>query len=241
MNKKVFLSVIIPVYNEAYRIKKLREVYLFLKKQRYSFEIIVVNDGSTDATAKRLAEFRKTFPFRVISYAKNRGKGYALIQGMLAARGQYRLFTDIDLSTPINTIPKFIRVCHKADILIGSRKTQGAILIRHQPMLREYMGKAFTWLSRVTTGVPVSDFTCGFKCFSADCAQVIFSNMTIWRWGFDAESLCIAKQLGYTIQEVPVSWENNPNSRVKIPGDIIRSFVELLRIRWLLMRHVYTQ
>lgn len=239
MNKKVFLSIIIPVYNEESRIEKLLNVYQFLKKQRYTFEIVVVNDGSNDATEKCLVSLQKKFPFQVITYAKNKGKGYAVIQGMLAAKGAYRLFTDIDLSTPIQMTNEFVRVCRLADVTIGSRRAHGAVLVKHQPIVREFMGRVFTWLSRVITDVSVSDFTCGFKCFSARSAKAIFPKMTIWRWGFDVESLSIAKQLGYSIQEVPVTWENNPYSRVKIPQDIIRSFVDLAQIKWFLLRGKY--
>ena len=150
---------------------------------------------------------------------------------MLSASGSYRLFMDVDLSTPIQEFEKFKQYIAEFDVVIGSRKVPQANLIRRQNLVRETFGKAFTLLSQVVLGMGVSDFTCGFKCFSAKAADDIFTGSKIERWGFDAEVLYIAKKRGFDIKEVPVSWSNDANTRVRFPQDIIRSFYELIVIR----------
>lgn len=231
ITNKPFLSVIIPLYNEQKRLNKLIKLYKYLKKQNFTYEVILVNDGSKDNTLKRTDNLSKDFKFNLITYKENRGKGFAIRTGMLAAQGQNLLFTDIDLSTPIEEFNKFLPLLKKQRIIIGSRKTKGSVLQKRQGIMRESLGKGFTLLSQVILGLQISDFTCGFKCFSKKAAKEIFSKQRIERWGFDSEILFLAKKLGYEITEIPVRWSNDPGTKVKFPGDIFRSLVDLYRIR----------
>lgn len=228
--KEIYLSVVIPVYNESDRLFRLKEVIDYLKKQKYSSEVIVVNDGSTDETLIKLKELAKTLSFQIVSYDQNRGKGWAIKKGMAAAVGEYRLFIDVDLSTPLKEIEKILPFLDKFPVVIGTRKNDQAKVLIHQPKLRENLGKAFTWLSQVILGVGVSDFTCGFKCFSKESADKIFKRMRIERWGFDSEILYLCQKFGYPIKEVAVVWKNDARSKVKFPQDIIRSLSELIQI-----------
>ncbi len=225
------LSVIVPVFNESKRLEGLVKINEFLKDQKFTSELIVINDGSTDDTLLKLEELQKKVPFTIGSYEINRGKGFAIKTGMLKASGKFRLFMDVDLSTPIEEFIKIQPFLNKYDLVIGSRKMKGAKLIKRQPLIRETLGKIFTLLSQITLGVWVSDFTCGFKCFSATAAESIFNKTTIDRWGFDSEVLFLAKKNGFKIKEVPVSWTNDQGSKVKFPQDIINSLLELLTIR----------
>ena len=230
--KSTFWSIIVPVYNEAKRIYNLDEILKYLHGLEESWELIVVNDGSTDDTLKKLELFRKKSHFKLISYETNRGKGFAVKTGMLAASGKFRLFCDIDLSTPIEEMAKFKPFLRKADLVIGTRKLKGANVIVHQSFLREYLGKGFTRLSQLVLNTWVSDFTCGFKCFSQAASERIFGKTRIFRWGFDAEVLFLARKYNLRIKEVPVVWENDPQTRVRFPRDLIKSFGELLAIRY---------
>lgn len=226
-----YLSVIVPAYNESQRLEGILKIDEYLRAQPFSSELLVVDDGSSDDTLDRLKTLRDACGIRIVSYRPNRGKGYAIQQGMLQARGAYRLFCDVDLSTPIAEFDKFIPHLAEYAVIIASRKQQHASVVRHQPWLRENLGKGFTFLSRVALQVPLSDFTCGFKCFSQAAAEAIFQRMTIERWGFDAEAMFIAQRLGYTIKEIPVTWTNDPRTRVKLPDAIIDSLLELITIR----------
>lgn len=237
--KQPFLSIIIPLFDEEKRIKNLKKITSYLRAQKFSWEIIVVNDGSTDRTYKRLLELKKKLRFKLLSYSENLGKGFAIKTGMLNAKGKFRLFLDIDLSTPITEIENFIPHLKKYDIVIGSRKLKNSILITRQPLLREHLGKMFTLLSQIILQVNISDFTCGFKCFSQNAAKQIFTRQTINRWGVDSEILYIGKNKKLSIKEIPVSWKDDPRTKVKFPKDIINSLVELIKIRLNSTRGLY--
>jgi|SRR3989344_2392735 len=230
-DKQPYLSIVIPVYNEERRVKNLTQIIPYLKKQKYSWEVIVVNDGSTDKTETKLEQLKKKLKFEVISYIENRGKGVAVKSGMLKAVGKYRLFLDIDLSTPINEFDKFLPQIKKYDIVIGSRKMRGSNVVIRQPVIREILGRIFTFLSQKVLGVNISDFTCGFKCFSGKAAEEIFSKQTINGWGFDSEILYIGKSKRKSIKEMAVEWKNDPRTRVKFPNAIIYSLLELIKIK----------
>lgn len=230
--KNPFLSIIIPLYNEEARLRNLLKIYRYLDRSNLNYEVLLVNDGSIDNTVKKLKALAKKFKFKLISYEKNKGKGFAVKTGMLDAKGKYRLFTDIDLSTPIEQFNKFIPHLKKADILIGSRKTAGAHLYKRQSFIRESLGKGFTLLSRIILDLEISDFTCGFKCFSKKSSISIFSKQKIERWGFDSEILFIAKKLGFSIKEVPINWSHDPRSKVRFPHDIISSLSDLYKIKY---------
>lgn len=225
------LSIIIPVYNESKRLYNIETVYKYLNSKKYKPELIIVDDGSEDDTLTLLKKLRKKYPFKIITYPKNRGKGYAIKTGILEATGKYRLFMDVDLSTPIEEYEKFKSFFDKYDVMIGSRKTKLSKLLKRQPILREYLGKGFTFLSKQILGVEVTDFTCGFKIFSKEAAVKIFSKSVIERWGYDSEILFIANKEGFKVKEVPVEWSNDQNTRVKFPQDIINSLQELVSIR----------
>ena len=226
-----FLSVIIPIFNEEKRIKNLERVIFFLKKQKYKWEVIIVNDGSTDRTNSVAQLLQKKLKFKLISYSPNKGKGAAIREGMLVSTGKYRLFLDIDLSTPITEFDNLLPFLKKYDIVIGSRKMRGSKVVIRQPLIRELMGKIFTVLSQKILGMKISDFTCGFKCFSQSAAEKIFIKQKIEGWGFDSEILYIGKVKGNSIKEIPVSWHDDPGTKVKFPQDILRSLGELARIK----------
>lgn len=230
-SKKPFLSIIIPLYNEENLLKNLSKLYKYLDKLKKDYEVLLVNDGSIDKTAEKLKDLNKRFKFQLISYNKNRDKGFAIRSGMLAAGGEYRIFTDIDLSTPIEEFEKFMPNLKKFDVIIGSRRKWGSNLKKRQPFIRETLGQGFTLLSQIVLDLNISDFTCGFKCFSKKAAEEIFKKQKIDRWGFDSEILYIAKKLRLKIKEVPVTWIDDPNSKVKFPQAIISSLIDLSRIR----------
>lgn len=226
----IFLSIIVPVYNEEDRLDHLKEIYDYFKNQKYQSELIVVDDGSKDSTLSRLNKFKEKYKLRIVSYQPNHGKGYAIKNGMLAAKGEYLLFTDVDLSTPISEIEKFIPKLKPKSIVIGTRKNDDAKVIVHQHFIRENLGKVFTFISQIVLGVKVTDFTCGFKCFPKATIADIFQKMKIERWGFDSEVIYLATKHQYKIVEIPVLWKNDFRSKVKFPQDIINSLNELMTI-----------
>ena len=231
VGKTTFISVIVPVYNESRRIYHLKLIVDYLKTLPLKTELIVVDDGSKDDTLKNLRLMNKGKDFMILSYKKNEGKGYAIKRGMLEAKGDYCLFLDVDLSTPISEIQKFLPVLNSAEIIVGTRKAKMANVITPQPLIRKWLGRGFTFLSQIMLNVWVSDFTCGFKFFSREAAHKIFSKVKIFRWGFDSEVLYLAKKYGFRVKEVPVTWENDLNSKVRFPQDLIISFRELVAIR----------
>lgn len=231
---EIKLSLIIPAYNEEKIIAdNLEKVSSFLKTKKYGWEIIVVNDGSKDKTAEiveRLSE--KDKKIRIINLGVNQGKGAAIRAGVLGAKGEYILFSDADLSVPVDFADSFLETLEKgADVVIGSRRTAHSNIIKHQKLLRESLGRVFTMLSKITTFTNISDFTCGFKAFRKDAAIAIFSRTLINRWVYDTEILFLAKKLKYKIIEMPVDWVNRGDSRVKLMKVVVPSFIDLFRIR----------
>jgi glycosyltransferase involved in cell wall biosynthesis len=234
-----YLSVIIPLYNESKRLNGISTILNFLNKKHFKYEVLLINDGSTDTTLKKLGDYKKNKSIRIISYTVNKGKGYAIKIGMIQSLGEFCLFTDVDLSTPIEELDNFLPHLKKNDLVIGTRKKKGANLIRRQPILREFLGKIFTIISQMFLNSQISDFTCGFKCFSRKTANEIFRKVTIDRWGFDAEIIFIAKKKKHKIKEIPVAWTNNPQTRVKFPDAIFNSLYELIKIRYNDFRKIY--
>lgn len=229
------ISFIIPVYNEEERIgktfKALRELQLprGLKLQ----EIIFVNDGSTDRTKEliRTSSLKKNLPITLISYRHNRGKGYAIRRGMLEANGDYNLFFDADMSTPLTELKKFIPFMKQdIDVIVGTRKNGKSTVIKHQPLYRELLGKGFTKLTRVMLGVPVTDFTCGFKAFSRRATVTIFPKTRIDGWGYDAELLFVAFKENLTVTEKAVLWANDNRTKVNLFRAIPQTLMELVTI-----------
>ena len=230
------LSIVIPAYDEAQRIERaLRSIASHFGDRRTEIETLVIDDGSRDGTAdvaERVAG-EIGLPLRVHREARNRGKGFAVRRGMLDARGDAVLFTDVDLSVSIDHVDRFlVRLGEGADAVIGSRRAPGANIARHQPALRERLGTAFRNLARLLLVPGISDFTCGFKLFSREAAQRIFPRQRLWGWGFDVEIALIAKRQGLRLVEEPVEWIDDARSRVRLGRDVVRSALDLVRVRW---------
>lgn len=228
-----FLSVVIPVYNEEQRLpKSLEAILVFLKQQPYKSEIIISDDGSQDRTVAVASEKLIDFPNRILTTPQNRGKGHAVRQGMLAAQGQYILFTDADLSTPIHEVSRFLTQLEKdQDLVIGSRGLQGAKIEVRQNFLRETMGKTFNLIARLFTFKNIRDSQCGFKCFRKEIAHKLFSLQRLDGFSFDVEIIYLAQKLGYRILELPVIWRNSAQSRVQVLRDPVLMFLDILKIR----------
>lgn len=229
------LSVVIPAYNEEFRIgKSLQLICLYLAKKNYDFEIIVIDDGSADKTveiAKKETE-KIADKIQIICNSKNQGKGFSVKTGVLAATGDYVLFTDADLSTPIEEVTKLISYLENGyDIAIGSRDLPDSKVYIHQNWLRELMGKVFNKIARMLTFKDIHDSQCGFKCFKAQCAKELFGLQKYNGFSFDVEILFLAQKLGYKIKEVPVIWRNSPSSKVNIIADPLKMFRDLFCIR----------
>lgn len=223
------LSVIIPAYNEEQRIKEtLGEVYSYLTRQDYSWEVIIVSDGSKDRTVETVSEFISNKPkMSLIANTKNHGKGYVVRQGMLQASGDYRLFTDADNSTSIEQIEKFWPYLTEEgyDIVVGSIEVSGAVIHERAQWYRRLLGKCSKYLIRIVAGLwNIHDTQRGFKCFTNRAAIDIFSITKIDRFGFDIEVLALAKKIGYKIKEVPVIWNNPGGSKVSL-----KSYFEVLK------------
>lgn len=230
------VSVVIPTYCEEMRIgATLGSVVGYLAAQPYSAEVIVADDGSTDRTAQVVLEASSgaVVPVRLMRRAQNRGKGYTVREGMLAARGARRLFSDADLSTPIDELGNLLRVMDNtgAGVVIGSRALPDSVLEVRQPWYRESMGRAFNRIVRCVGLTEFPDTQCGFKLFTADAAQRVFPLQTVERFGFDVEILWIARSLGIRVEQVPVRWIDSPQSRVSPVSDAGRMFLDVLRVR----------
>jgi dolichyl-phosphate beta-glucosyltransferase len=230
-----FYSIIIPAFNEAERIgASLERILQYVKASRWSAEILVVNDGSTDNTNAVVQEFAARNPIvRMLENPGNRGKGYSVRNGMLNASGQVLLFTDADLSSPIEEANKLFSVIEsgEADVAIGSRYLQRELQTRKQPLYRRMLGRAFNAALRSILGLSYVDTQCGFKAFSRKAVAAIFPNMKIERWGFDPEILFLAERYGLRVAEVPVSWAHDHRSKISPMRDGTRMLGELLRVR----------
>ena len=227
------LSVIIPAYNEEERLgKSLPEIIRYLSSRDYTWEIIVVDDGSADGTSRITEKLCVGHPHTVLRNEPNRGKGYSIRRGMTEAMGEYRLFTDADLSTPIDELEKFWRHADEgAGVVIGSRALPGSDLVVRQRKYRELMGRIFNTLVQKMAVSGIHDTQCGFKLFSAEAAEAIFPLQTLDGFAFDVELLMLARKKGFRIVEVAVRWINSPASKVSAWRDSTRMFLDLLRIR----------
>ena len=228
-------SIIIPAYNESERIAStLERVLRYAGEQRWNAEVIVVDDGSRDSTTDIVIEHRqKNSVVQLFRNPGNRGKGYSVRNGMMHARGEVLLFSDADLSSPIEEAPKlFAAIEGGADVAIGSRWLQSQLQTRRQPMHRQLFGRVFNVLLRVVLGLSFTDTQCGFKAFSRESAEALFPLQQIERWGFDPELLFLARRFGFKVAEVPVAWAHREGTRLNPLRDGIRMFGEMLRIRW---------
>jgi len=228
-------SIIIPAFNEHERIAAtLDKVLSHLEQQKWEAEVLVVDDGSTDSTAELVGEYARRYSaVRLLQNPGNRGKGYSVRHGMSQAAGELLLFSDADLSAPIAEAGKlFARLAAGVDVAIGSRWLDPALQTARQPFYRQFFGRIFNLLLRVTLGLRFKDTQCGFKAFTRRAAQLIFARQRIERWGFDPELLFLAGKLGLKVEEVPVEWADDPRSKVRPLRDGLRIFSEMLRIRW---------
>jgi dolichyl-phosphate beta-glucosyltransferase len=232
------LSLVIPVYNEEKRIKKsLERIVQYLDAVCFEYEIIIVDDGSTDKTLEVINEVI-TSRFQVIKLGQNRGKGFAVKKGMLAAKYEYVLFSDADLSTPIEEIEKFEEYAEGFDIIIGSRAIKGSNIEIHQTRFKEFLGRVGNRLIQFILLPGIQDTQCGFKLFNRKSISV-FEKQTIERWGFDFEILWLARKMGFKIKEVPVHWINDFGTKVSGISQYFNTFNELLKIRWNAMTNKY--
>ena len=242
MNKP-FLSIIIPAYNEEKRIKNsLTKLINFIESNnKLNFEIIIIDDGSRDNTNSIIKDFflnchsncLNYFNFVLIENLINRGKGYSVRRGLEKASGNYILFTDADLSTPLEESLKMIDILKNGyDIVIGSRALKKSLIVKRQNIIREYMGKFFNFIVRKITKLNFFDTQCGFKMFTKKAVKLLLPYLKIDDFSFDVEILYVANKLNLKIKELPVIWANSPNSKVNIIKDPIKMFLSLFKIRF---------
>jgi len=228
-------SVVIPAYNEGARLgATLSRVLAYIHSQRWDAEVIVVNDGSRDNTADIIRSFAAEDPIvQLVDNPGNRGKGYSVRNGMLHAKGKFVLFSDADLSSPIEEAPKLLQALFAgADIAIGSRWLRAETQTQRQPLIRQIFGRIFNLLLRLTLGLTFKDTQCGFKAFKQSAVRAIFPHQKIERWAFDPEVLFLARKLGFKTVEIPVLWGHSGGTRIHPIIDGSKMFMEMLRIRW---------
>ncbi len=227
-----FLSIVVPAYNEARRIRDTLEKLCRFKELRpYSIELIVVDDGSRDQTVEIVSEFPGV---RVVRNDRNHGKGFTVRHGVLEARGELVLFTDADLSTPIEEVDKLLSALQSsgADAVVGSRALERELIGIHQPWLREMGGRFFNLLVRVFAGLRLHDTQCGFKLFRRSSTRRAFESQRVEGFGFDPELLFLIERGGGRVVEVPVRWNDDPATKVRFLRDATRMVFDLLVIRW---------
>lgn len=236
MNSPPYLSIIIPAYNEELRLQKsLEHIRAYLANRPFSAEIIVVDDGSTDGTSNVVESFREKYPhLRLISNERNHGKGFSVRHGMLEACGEVALFTDADLSAPIEEADKLLAALRESDCdgAIGSRAVDRKLIEVHESVFRELAGIIFNRMVRLITGVDFADTQCGFKCFRRERVRIVFKQQRTEGFGFDPEILFLAQRHGLHIAEIPVRWAHDPATKVHVFSDSVGMFLELLAIRW---------
>ncbi len=233
------ISFVIPIYNEELRISK---TFTALKKLSIPNglkleKVIFVNDGSKDQSVAKINKFRgknkKIKNIKLISYAQNKGKGYAVRAGMKESSSDYTLFFDADISTPLSEISKLVPfIKNDTQVIVGTRKNGHSTVIQHQPKLRELLGKGFTLISKTSLGLKGTDFTCGFKAFSKEAKDIIFAQAIIDGWGYDAEIIFLAQKYNLSVAEKAVIWSNDQNTKVKLYKAVPQTIKEIASIRW---------
>ncbi|MFB3901825.1 MAG: dolichyl-phosphate beta-glucosyltransferase [Acidobacteriota bacterium] len=233
------LSVVIPAFNEETRLgSTLEKVQAYLNDRRLAAEIVLVDDASSDGTfdvTRRFSDHHQLGDrMQILRSRPNRGKGFSIRRGMLAARGRFALMTDADLSSPIEELEKLERevIDGPRDIAFGSRDIEGSVVAIHQSWFRENSGKVFNRFVRLITGLPFRDTQCGFKLFKMSTCRALFEKQRIFGFGFDVELLYMARKWGLSMREVPVVWRHAPGSKVRFSTDAPRMFLDLFRIRW---------
>ena len=234
MSDAPFLSIVVPAYNEEHRISEsLKGICHYLAQKPYTYEVLIVDDGSTDNTVEICRSFAASdSSLRVIHYPVNQGKGFAVRTGMLEAAGENVLFCDADLATPMEELDRFWDYRKEGfDIVIASRPLRESHLVKHQPLYREWAGRAFNHAVQAFAVKGIHDTQCGFKLFSREAARSVFSICLLNGFGFDIEVLHIAKKLGLKIKEAPVHWYHRPGSKVHFLRDGVRMLADIFRIR----------
>ena len=228
------LSIVIPSYNEELRLPaSLEKIAAYLSEKHPNTEVLVVDDGSTDKTAQVVESWKDRIPgLRVLSNGVNRGKGYSVRHGSLEATGDIVLFTDADLSAPIEEGEKLFAALQSCDVAIGSRAVDRSLIEVHESPFREFAGIIFNRIVRLILWLPFVDTQCGFKAFRRERCHIIFEQQTIERFGFDPELLYLARHHGLKIKEVPVRWAHSPATKVSMMRDSVLMFVDVFVIRW---------
>ena len=236
-------SIVIPAYNESTRIGgSLQRILDWVGQHGWDAEIIVVNDGSTDDMVAVVRKYMEQSPrVRLLENPGNRGKGYSVRNGMLHSSGDLLLFSDADLSSPIEEADKlFAAIAQGADVAIGSRWMDTRLQVRKQPLHRQLFGRMFNLALRLVLGLQFKDTQCGFKAFTRHAAQTIFPLQNVERWGFDPELLFLARKFGLKTVEVPVEWAHREGTRISPLRDGIRMVADMIKIRWNSLRGRYT-
>lgn len=237
-----FLSIIIPAHNEEQRLPdSLEQIFAFLADQRYTSEVLVVENGSKDRTLEVAQEYTARFPNLIVLHNQERGKGLAVRRGMLSAQGEYRFMCDADLSMPIEQVNQFLPpLCADFDIVIASREMRGAV--RHnEPSYRHWGGRIINLIIRLLAVPKIQDTQCGFKCFRSDVAEDLFSIQTMTGWSFDIELLFVARQRGYAIAEIPIHWYYRSESKLNVLHDAIHMILDIFTIRSNARRGLYDE
>jgi glycosyltransferase involved in cell wall biosynthesis len=231
---KFQLSIIVPSFNEELRLPAtLERIATYLNSSTRSTEVLVVDDGSTDRTAEVAASFADRIAnLRVLDNGRNRGKGYSVRHGMNEAKGEWVLFTDADLSAPIEEADKLLAAMPQYDIAIGSRAMNRELIEVHESPFREFAGIIFNRIVRIVLRLPFVDTQCGFKAFRRERCRFIFEQQRIERFGFDPELLYLARHHGLKATEIPVRWSHSPATKINMMRDSIQMFVDVFTIRW---------
>ena len=233
-SKPPFLSIVIPAYNEEKRIVgSLKDICRYLAGKPYTYEVLIVDDGSTDGTLEACRALAADSPYiKTVHYPVNRGKGFAVRTGMMEAAGENLLLCDADLATPIEELDRFRDYRDEGfDIVIASRPLKESHLVKKQPFYREWAGRAFNHAVQALAVPGIHDTQCGFKLFSRDSARTIFPLCFLNGWAFDMEALHIAQRLGFSIKEAPVHWYHRPGSKIHFVRDGLRMLADVFRIR----------
>jgi glycosyltransferase involved in cell wall biosynthesis len=237
-----FVSFVVPAYNEAHRIEdSLEKVRAYFAAQSYDWEVVVADDGSTDGTAERVARFAQSEPRVRVERLPHRGKGGAVREGMLRARGRYRVLSDADLAVSPEQVAGFLPpAVEGADLVIASREGPDARRIG-EPWSRHVMGRVFNLWVRIVAVSGISDTQCGFKCFTDSAAERLFRRDSLDGWAFDVETLFLARRLGLRVVEVPVTWVYGQGSKVRPFHDAIEMFLDVSKVRWKCLRGEYRE
>jgi dolichyl-phosphate beta-glucosyltransferase len=230
------VSIVIPAYNEANRLPEtLRKLEEHYSSSNLAVEIVISVEPSTDGTLALAEAATKSFPnLIVITHHEERGKGFAVRNGMMQARGRLIFFTDADLSTPLGDLENSVALFQREpaiDVIVGNRQHPDSVIVQRQSAMRESMGKTFNWIVRLLAGLSISDTQCGFKGFRSRAAKEIFCRQRLDGFSFDVEVLLLAESMGFVVREVPVHWKNSPASHVRVVQDSLRMLKDVIGIR----------